>query len=220
MPALPPKHIRTSKFIVYHTLRNNCSSRHFHQPIIMATQTVYRLAQRTSIQDLVTGTEPVPEPSSDEVLIRIRSVALNFRDFAVATGRYPFPVKDGVIPCSDLSGDVVKVGSHVDDFAKGDKVIAAFDLSTLYGAIKDWNHSLGGEIDGVLREFISLPSSTLIKIPAEAQLSYSQLSALVCTGTTAWNSLYGNVALKPGQTVLFLGRSLHTFVLIRIKSYV
>ncbi|KAK2611615.1 hypothetical protein N8I77_004946 [Diaporthe amygdali] len=171
----------------------------------MATQTVYRLAQRTSIQDLVTGTEPVPEPSSDEVLIRIRSVALNFRDFAVATGRYPFPVKDGVIPCSDLSGDVVKVGSHVDDFAKDDKVIAAFDLSTLYGAIKDWNHSLGGEIDGVLREFISLPSSTLIKIPAEAQLSYSQLSALVCTGTTAWNSLYGNVALKPGQTVLFLG---------------
>lgn len=174
----------------------------------MATQRVFRLPQRTSIQDLVSGTEPVPEPSPNEVLIRIRSVALNFRDFAVATGKYPFPVKDNVVPCSDLSGDVVKVGNHVDEFAKGDRVIAAFDPNTLYGAIKDWDHSLGGMVDGVLREFVVLPSTALVKIPAEAKLSYSQLSALVCTGATAWNSLYGNVALKPGQTVLFLGRSL------------
>jgi len=28
---------------------------------------------------------------------------------------------------------------------------------------------------------------------------------LVCTGTTAWNSLYGNNPLKPGQYTLFLG---------------
>ncbi|KAK7704397.1 hypothetical protein SLS64_008584 [Diaporthe eres] len=171
----------------------------------MATQRVFRLPQRTSVHDLVSGTEAVPEPSPNEVLIHIRSVALNFRDFAVATGKYPFPVKDNVVPCSDLSGDVVKVGHHVDDFAEGDRVIAAFDLSTLYGAIKDWNHSLGGMVDGALREFIVLPSSALVKIPAESKLSYSQLSALVCTGSTAWNSLYGNVALKPGQTVLFLG---------------
>ncbi|KAI3397628.1 hypothetical protein diail_10499 [Diaporthe ilicicola] len=171
----------------------------------MANQRVFRLAQKTSIQDLVCNTEPIPEPSSNEVLIHIRSVALNFRDYAVAIGKYPFPVKDNVVPCSDLSGDIVKVGSHVDDFAEGDRVIAAFDLRTFYGAIKDWGHSLGGEVDGALREFISLPSSALVKIPAEAKLSYSQLSALVCTGTTAWNSLYGNVALKPGQTVLFLG---------------
>lgn len=172
----------------------------------MAPQRVFRLAQRTSIQDLVCGTEPVPEPSPNEVLVRIRSVALNFRDFAVATGKYPFPVRDNVVPCSDLSGDVVKVGNHVDDFAEGDKVIAAFDLSTLYGPMKDWSHSLGGMLDGALRDFILLPSSALVKIPAEAKLSYSQLAALVCTGSTAWNSLYGNVALKPGQTVLFLGK--------------
>ncbi|KAK1543976.1 hypothetical protein CPAR01_04609 [Colletotrichum paranaense] len=171
----------------------------------MATQQVFRLPQRTSVNDLVVGTEPIPEPSSNEVLVRIRSVALNFRDFAVATGQYPFPVKDNVVPGSDLSGDVVKVGSHVDDFAHGDKVISSFDLSTLYGAMKDWNHSLGGCVDGALREYIVLPSSALVKVPKETKLSYSQLSALVCTGTTAWNSLYGNIALKPGQTVLFLG---------------
>ncbi|KAF9880503.1 zinc-containing alcohol [Colletotrichum karsti] len=171
----------------------------------MATQQVYRLPQRTSVQDLKVGTESVPSPSSYEVLIRIRNVALNFRDFAVATGKYPFPVKDNVIPCSDLSGDVVKVGQQVDGFAEGDKVVAAFDLSTLYGPMKDWNHSLGGCFDGALRQFIVLPSSALVKVPSESKLSYGELSALVCTGSTAWNSLYGNTPLKPGQTVLFLG---------------
>ncbi|WYZ34747.1 hypothetical protein EsH8_I_001023 [Colletotrichum jinshuiense] len=172
----------------------------------MATQQVFRLPQRSSIHDLREETEPVPEPSSYEVLVRIRSVALNFRDFAVATGKYPFPVKDNVVPCSDLSGDVVKVGSQVKElFAEGDKVIAVFDLNTLYGPILDWDHSLGGCLDGALREFIALPSSALVKIPSDTRLSYAQLSALVCVGSTAWNALYGNVQLKPGQTVLFLG---------------
>ncbi|KAI8190127.1 Zinc-type alcohol dehydrogenase-like protein [Colletotrichum sp. SAR 10_86] len=171
----------------------------------MASQQVFRLPQRNSIQDLQLGTEPIPSPSSYEVLIRIRSVALNFRDFAVATGKYPFPVKDNVVPCSDLAGDVMKVGQHVDGFAEGDKVVAAFDLSTLYGPMKDWNHSLGGVFDGALRQYIVLPTSALVKVSSDSQLSYSELSALVCTGSTVWNSLYGNTVLKPGQTVLCLG---------------
>lgn len=146
-------------------------------------------------------------------MIKIKNVALNFRDFAVATGKYPFPVKDDVVPCSDLSGEVVSVGSHVDDFAEGDKVIAAFDLKTLYGAMPDWHHSLGGCYDGVLREYIALPSSALVKIPGTAELSFAQLSTLVCTGTTAWNALFGNVPLKPGQTVLLLGEFSLSFIL-------
>jgi NADPH:quinone reductase-like Zn-dependent oxidoreductase len=172
----------------------------------MAKQRVFRLPQRTSIQDLQVSEENVPEPSTQEVLIRIKNVALNYRDFAVSTGKYPFPVKDNVVPCSDLSGEVLRVGSHVEDFTEGDRVIASFDLKALYGAIPDWHHSLGGCYDGVLREFITLPSSALVKVPSTTELSFAQLSALVCTGTTAWNALYGNVPLKPGQTVLFLDK--------------
>ncbi|RYN34823.1 hypothetical protein AA0113_g492 [Alternaria arborescens] len=171
----------------------------------MTTQRVFRLPQRTSILDLRVNEEKVPEPASQEVLIRIKGIALNFRDFAVATGKYPFPVKHNVVPCSDLSGEVVRVGNQVDDFAEGDRVIASFDLKTLYGTMPDWHHSLGGCYDGVLREYIALPSSALVKVPSTSGLSFAQLSALACTGTTAWNALYGNNPLKPGQTVLFLG---------------
>ncbi|KAL7928395.1 hypothetical protein V8C35DRAFT_333009 [Trichoderma chlorosporum] len=171
----------------------------------MATQQVFRLPQRTSIDDLKVSRESIPEPVAHEVLIRIHNVALNFRDVAIATGKYPFPIKENVVPGSDFAGEVVSVGNKVEGFEKGDKVIASFDLHTLYGAMKDWRHSLGGCYDGALREYIALPSSALIKIPVESTLSFAQLSALVCTGTTAWNALYGNNPLKPGQTVLFLG---------------
>ncbi|GAP88930.2 putative alcohol dehydrogenase [Rosellinia necatrix] len=166
---------------------------------------VFRLPKRTSVHDLVETQEPIPEPLPHEVLIKIRSVALNYRDLAIATGTYPFPVKDSVVPCSDISGDVVRAGANVDGFAPGDKVIASFDQQTLYGPIKSWTHGLGGPIDGGLREYIALPGANLVKVPASTSLSYAQLAAIVCTGTTAWNALYGNVPLKPGQTVLFLG---------------
>ncbi|KAI9148268.1 NAD(P)-binding protein [Paramyrothecium foliicola] len=171
----------------------------------MAKQQVLRLTRRTSIQDLRTSEEDIPKPHSHEVLIKIRSIALNFRDFAVATEKYPFPVKDNVVPGSDLAGEVVEIGSQVDDFVVGDRVVASFDLQTLYGAMQDWNHSLGGMFDGVMREYIALPREAVVKLPASTKLGFSQLAALVCTGTTAWNVLYGNVPLKPGQTVLFLG---------------
>ncbi|CAH0043167.1 unnamed protein product [Clonostachys rhizophaga] len=40
---------------------------------------------------------------------------------------------------------------------------------------------------------------------AEAPLRPEQWAALVCTGVTAWNSLFGLKPLLPGQTVLFQG---------------
>lgn len=71
------------------------------------------------------------------------------------------------MPCSDLAGEVVKVGERITDYTEGDKVIASFDLNTLYGAMKDPNHSLGGCFDGKLRQYIAPPSTALIKIPSD-----------------------------------------------------
>ncbi|KAK7407823.1 hypothetical protein QQX98_009994 [Neonectria punicea] len=166
----------------------------------MAQQQVYRLLQRTSFHDLAVVQEPIPTPLEHEVLVKVRSGALNYRDVAICNSTYPVPVKDSVIPCSDLAGDVVQVGSVVEGFAVGDKVIAAFDLNALYGTIPDSNHTLGGSIDGALQQYVCLPASALVKIPTSSKLSYAQWAPAVYAGTTAWNSLYGNVPLKPGRT--------------------
>ena len=173
----------------------------------MSTQTALRLTGRESWQQLAELQEPRPTAGKHEILIKVRSVALNFRDIAISTSNYPFPVKDQVVPGSDAAGDVVTVGEGVTGFTAGDKVVISFDQATQYGPMKSWKNGLGGPIDGVLRENISVPAHTVVKIPNASTLSYAQWASVVCTGVTAWNSLYGVLPLKPGQTVLFQGKS-------------
>ncbi|KAJ5103379.1 Polyketide synthase enoylreductase, partial [Penicillium argentinense] len=171
----------------------------------MSSHTVLRLTARDSWKSIQQFEEPRPIVGKHEVLIKVRSVALNFRDIAISTSTYPFPLKDQVVPGSDAAGDVIEVGEGVVAFAPGDKVVAAFDAITLYGPIKSWNGGLGGPMDGVLREYITLPAQSVVKIPQSSSLSYAQWASVVCTGVTAWNSLFGDLPLKLGQTVLFQG---------------
>ncbi|RAK95917.1 zinc-dependent alcohol dehydrogenase family protein [Aspergillus ibericus CBS 121593] len=171
----------------------------------MSSQTVLHLPSRESWTNLTESQEPIPTAGKHEVLIKIRSVALNFRDIAISTGHYPFPVKEQVVPGSDAAGDIVNVGEGVSDLQEGDKVMVAFDLATMYGPIKGWANSLGGPVDGVLREYIVVPAQAVVKIPESSSLSYAQWASVVCTGATAWNALYGNLPLRPGHSVLFLG---------------
>ncbi|KAL4931509.1 zinc-dependent alcohol dehydrogenase family protein [Aspergillus undulatus] len=171
----------------------------------MSTQTVLRLPQRDTWTRLTASSEAIPHANKHEVLVKVRSVSLNFRDIAIAISQYPFPVKENVIPGSDAAGDVFEIGEGVVDLEKGDKVVIAFDPSTLYGPIKSWGGGLGGPVDDVLREYISVPAHAVVKIPTASSLSYAQWASVVCTEATAWNSLYGPTPLRPGQTVLFQG---------------
>ncbi|KFY09444.1 hypothetical protein V491_08171 [Pseudogymnoascus sp. VKM F-3775] len=171
----------------------------------MSTHKVFRLQSQGSHRNIKQDAEPIPTIESHEILLRIRGLSLNYRDLAVANGTYPFPVKDQVIPCSDAAGEIIEVGSLVEGLKVGDRVVANFDVTNLYGPQKDWNHGHGAPIDGFLREFAALPASAVTKIPEGAKLSFVQMAGLVCTGVTAWNALYGNIPLKPGQTVLFQG---------------
>uniref|UniRef100_K3WQT6 Enoyl reductase (ER) domain-containing protein n=1 Tax=Globisporangium ultimum (strain ATCC 200006 / CBS 805.95 / DAOM BR144) TaxID=431595 RepID=K3WQT6_GLOUD len=150
------------------------------------TSLVFRHGQRTSHHNLKLATEPTPTIDAHQVLVKIRAVALNYRDIGIANSTYPFPIKDDVVP-----------------FHVGDRVIANFDVNHFYGPQPDYLHRLGGPIDGVLREYVALPATALF--PADCKLSFPQMASLVCTGTTVWNALYGNMPLKPGHTVLFQG---------------
>jgi NADPH:quinone reductase-like Zn-dependent oxidoreductase len=172
----------------------------------MSQQKVFRLPSKGAGYEVIEEkSEPIPKAAPHEVLIKIYATTLNYRDLVIANGQYPFPAKDQVIPLSDGAGTIEDVGADVEGLQKGDWVIANFDITNLYGPQQDWDHGLGGPIDGMLREYATIPASAIVKIPKTTKLSWSQLAGLVCTGTTAWNSLYGNNPLKPGQTVLFQG---------------
>lgn len=189
----------------------------------MPQQKTFRLPGKgAGYNALEEKTEDVPKPRPHEVLLKVHASTLNCsssatidldspltddadRDLAITTGAYPFPVKDNVVPFSDGAGTIVDVGEAVSDLAKGDWAIANFDITNMYGPQKDWSNGLGGPIDGVLREYVAIPAAAIVKIPKTTTLSWGHLASLVCTGTTVWNALYGNLPLKPGQTILCIG---------------
>lgn len=65
---------------------------------------------------------PIPEPSADEIRIKIKATAVNRADTLQRRGKYPVP--DGVtsIMGLEMSGVVESVGSHVDSWNMGDEV--------------------------------------------------------------------------------------------------
>jgi NADPH:quinone reductase-like Zn-dependent oxidoreductase len=163
---------------------------------------------RTSHHNLKCDSEPLPAVRDHEVLVEICGVTLNARDIQICGGSYPAgAVKDGLVPCSDGAGVVAATGDSVDDIRVGDRVIISISLDNMYGPLKGQGQMLGGGVDGTLRQYAAVPAQAVIKVPDECQLDFVQLASQVCTGATVWNSLYGYVPMKPGQTVLFQGTS-------------
>jgi NADPH:quinone reductase-like Zn-dependent oxidoreductase len=147
---------------------------------------------------------PTPTPEAGEVLVRVRAISFNYRDLMVVKGIYNPKLKLPRIPVSDGAGEVVEVGEGVTTWKPGDRVAAIFMQNWLDGpptAAKS-RGALGGDIDGMLAEYIALKETGLVAIPDH--LSFQEAATLPCAGVTAWNALsVGD--LKPGYTVLIQG---------------
>jgi NADPH:quinone reductase-like Zn-dependent oxidoreductase len=145
------------------------------------------------------------EPGAHEVMIRIRAVSLNFRDLLVMQGKYNPRMKLPRVPVSDGAGEVVSVGVEVKVWKPGDRVVIPFMPAWLDGGLSPAKaaSALGGDVDGLLREFAIIRPDALLPIPAH--LSFEQAAALPCAAVTAWNGLFVSGNLKPGQTLLLQG---------------
>jgi NADPH:quinone reductase-like Zn-dependent oxidoreductase len=147
---------------------------------------------------------PTPSPEAGEVLIKVRAISFNYRDLLVVKGIYNPKLKLPRIPVSDGAGEVVSVGEGVTAWKAGDRVAAIFMQNWLDGpptAAKS-RGALGGDIDGMLAEYVVLKETGLVKIPEH--LSFQEAATLPCAAVTAWNALsVGDI--KPGATVLIQG---------------
>ena len=106
-------------------------------------------------------------PASDEVIIRVHAVSLNYRDIAMLEeGAYPGGQVEGGIVASDCAAEVVAVGSNV-TLAIGDRVSALFNEEAGVNQSKAIpGLGLGGDIDGVLSEYAVFKEKHLVKLPA------------------------------------------------------
>lgn len=126
----------------------------------------YKAFRRTADGSSVEMTEEKLPSSlqSNHVLIRIHAVSLNYRDVAMMHGKYPVQVIDRGIPASDCAAEVITVGSDVKDFSPGDRVAPLFDLNTVTG-LEDNMQVLGGDVDGVLRQYAVFDQKVLVHLP-------------------------------------------------------
>ena len=167
---------------------------------------LYRLPKHESIDDLTLVEGQTPRPGPGQVLVRMRAASLNFRDLAVATGRYMMSkVPPDLVPLSDGAGEVTEIGAGVTRVKVGDRVTPIFMQSWMGGDMEpaDGASALGGAIDGVLAEYAVFDERGLVHIPDH--LSFEQAATLPCAAVTAWNALTGLHPIVAGQTVLILG---------------
>ena len=144
------------------------------------------------------------QPGPGEVLVRVHAVSLNYRDLMMVKGLYNPKMKLPRIPCSDGAGEVEAVGEGVSQWKRGDRVCGTFFQNWQDGppAPAKIKGALGGDIDGMLAEYVLLKETGLVRIPEH--LSFKEAATLPCAAVTAWNALKAG-DVKQGSTVLMQG---------------
>lgn len=156
---------------------------------------------------------PTPEPGSSEVLVRLKAAALNRLDLWVRDGWPGIKLEYPHIPGADGAGEVAVVGSDVNGWKPGDRVVINSNLSCgeCDYCLAGWDNRcvrwglLGETRRGTYAEFISVPSRNLHLLPDDFDEHLAAAAALVFH--TAWHSLIRRGKVKAGETVLIVGAS-------------
>jgi len=127
---------------------------------------------------------PVPEPSANEVLIKVAAAGINRPDVMQRQGLYPPPPGASDIPGLEISGIVETCGAEVEPIKKGDPVCA---LVT----------------GGGYAEYCLAPAALCLPIPKG--INISEAAALPETFFTVWSNVFERGGLKQGEKLLVHG---------------
>jgi NADPH2:quinone reductase len=122
---------------------------------------------------------PVPQPKSNEAVVKIKAAGVNFIDVYNREGRYKAALP--LVLGQEAAGVVTAVGSDVREVAVGDPVAYTMTL-------------------GSYAEYAAVPAERLVKIPAG--VSEREAAAAILQGMTAHYLAYDTYPLKKGETAL------------------
>ncbi len=152
-----------------------------------------------------------PKPARGEILIHVKSAALNHLDIWVRKGRHGVTLSMPHILGSDAAGVISEVGAGVDGFATGDEVIINPGLSC--GKCEYCRRGeqsecvsfgiVGMNCPGTFAEYVTVPATNVY--PKPAHLDFDQAASLPLVYVTAWRMLMTKAGLKTGETVLIHG---------------
>jgi NADPH:quinone reductase-like Zn-dependent oxidoreductase len=166
---------------------------------------VWQINETFGIDNLTLSERPDPIPGQGQILVRVKAVSLNYRDFMTVKHGGARGIKTPLIPCSDGAGEVTKVGPGVTRVKPGDRVAGIFFQNWLTGdiAAHHFTSTLGGAIDGMLAEQVVLHEDGVVPVPA--YMSYEEAATLPCAAVTSWQALVSKGGMKAGDTVLVQG---------------
>jgi NADPH2:quinone reductase len=136
------------------------------------------------IDGLELGEMPVPQPATDEVLIRVKATAVNYADAIMVAGKYqtkpPLPFSPGL----ETAGVIEACGRDVTGFEKGDRVMAIL--------------AYGG-----LAEYAVAPAAETFRIPEG--MGWVEAGAFPVAYASSHVAIRWQGRLEPGETMLVLG---------------
>ncbi|MCU1469931.1 MAG: gutB 4 [Glaciihabitans sp.] len=135
----------------------------------------------------------VPTIAADEVLVAARSVGVCHSDIELLEGRYIIPFRFPIIPGHEWSGEIVRVGSDVRDFAVGDRVVGECVLG---------EDHFGFTISGAVAEFFVAKSAWLHRLPDGVSFTNG---ALVEPFSVAYYALMKAGNVNASDVVVVLG---------------
>jgi len=137
-----------------------------------------------------------PPVGNDEVLVRVKSAAVNPADIKVITGkeggRFIHSGKSPIGLGFDFSGIIKEIGADVSGFLQGDEVFGFLPYSrkTTQGSFAD---------------YVVVKSGTIAKKPAS--IIHTEAAAAATTASTALQALVHIGGLKQGQKIMINGAS-------------
>src|SRR6266853_5705744 len=135
---------------------------------------------------LVFDNVATPTIARDEILVKIKSTAVNHLDLVKASGtaRQILPIDLPWIPGHEFSGVVEQTGRDVAASAPGD---AVFGISGM----------------GAYAEYLAVKPATIARKPAN--LSFEEAASVPVAAQTAWQGIFTHGHLEKGQTILIHG---------------
>jgi putative PIG3 family NAD(P)H quinone oxidoreductase len=132
-------------------------------------------------EHMTLGEVPTPEPSTDEVLVKVHATALNRADTFQRRGHYPPPDGASEILGLEMAGTVAETGPGVVDWHEDDRVFALLD-------------------GGGYAEYTVVHKDRLMAVPPG--LSMREAAAIPEVFLTAYQALHWLGGLQAGHQVL------------------
>src|SRR5882672_9041410 len=129
---------------------------------------------------------PTPTIARDEILVKIKSTAVNHLDLVKASGtaRQILAIDLPWIPGHEFSGIAEQIGGDVAAWVPGD---AVFGISGM----------------GAYAEYLAVKPATIARKPSN--LSFEEAASVPVASQTAWQGVFTHGHLEKGQTILIHG---------------